>query len=144
MGESTLRQKAIYKYIRKAKHVYHGKGPVRKQFISDLSDALTCYSETHPDCSYEDLVEEFGSPDEIRASFLSLYSSDLKKRNIRLYRIVFICCLIAALLALAFTVSYVINSYQHSKGYYIEYIEDDEPFTPASDEPAPVQQYTFD
>ncbi len=144
MKENTLKPKAIHKYLRKAKHVYHGKGPIRKQFINDLADALKCYCETHPDCSYEDLVDEFGAPYEIRASFLSMYSSDLKKRNIRLYRLVFICCLIVALLLLAFTVNYVVNSYKDSKGYCIEQMEDDAPLTPASDMPAPVKEHTFE
>ena len=138
MEEKTLEQKAVHKYLRRAKQVYHGNGQIRKQFIQDLSDALTCYTETHPSCTYEDLVDEFGSPDEIHASFMSMYTNDIKRRNIKVYRLLFIVCLILAAAALIFTVDFIINSYDHSNGYYIEYMEDENDQEPAHQEPAPA------
>lgn len=153
MEVKTLEQKAVHKYLRRAKQIYHGNGQIRKQFIQDLSDALTCYTETHSGCTYKDLVDEFGSPDEIRASFMSTYPNDLKRRNLKVYRLLFVCCLILAAAALTFTVNFIINSYDRSNGHYIEYTENEKdpepapagsPSTSATEEPTPYAEYYLD
>lgn len=131
---------AISKYIRKAKRIYHGDRKTKQRFIDDLQDSLLCFSETHPDCTYADLTDSFGSPDEIREAFLKDSSKELKKRNLLIYRIVILCSVLIAIAVLAFTVHLVIERYTYSQGYFIKGYGD--VYSP--DEPEPIESFHFE
>ena len=134
---------AISKYIRKAKRIYHGDRKTKQRFIDDLQDALLCFSETHPGCTYADLTDSFGSPDEIREAFLKDSSKELKKRNLLIYRIVILCSVLIAIAILAFTVHLAVEQYTYSQGYFIKTIYDYEK-TDSSEETEPIESFHFD
>lgn len=134
------------KYLRQVRQAYRGDKEIKKQFLQDVEDALLCYAESHPNCTYDDIVHKFGTPDELRESFSFASSDMLKKRNILLYRFVLTSAVLVTVLAILFTVNYVTNSYDRSKGYYIEDIKNtDIPATsPQTPNLTPSGEYTFD
>lgn len=136
--------KVLKKYLRQVKHIYHGDKKIKKQFLLDVEDALLCYTESHPGCSYDDIVHKFGTPDELRESFA--FSDMLKKRSILLYRFVILFSLLITISIILFTIDYVTNSFDRSKGYYIERMEqrDTTDTSPPPPDLTPYQEYTFD
>lgn len=136
--------KVLKKYLRQVKHVYHGDKKLKKQFLQDVEDALLCYAEYHPSCSYDDIVHRFGTPTELRESFSS--SDMLKKRSILLYRLVILFTVLITISIILFTVDYVTNSYDHSKGRYIQHMKqrDTTDTSPPPSDHTPNKEYTFD
>ncbi len=136
--------KVLKKYLRQVKHIYHGDKKIKKQFLLDVEDALLCYTESHPGCSYDDIVHKFGTPDELRESFA--FSDMLKKRSILLYRFVILFSLLITISIILFTIDYATNSFDRSKGYYIERMEqrDTTDTSPPPPDLTPYQEYTFD
>lgn len=143
MEDQILDNKVLKKYLRQVKHIYHGDKKIKKQFLLDVEDALLCYMESHPGCSYDDIVHKFGTPDELRESFA--FSDMLKKRSILLYRFVILFSLLITISIILFTIDYVTNSFDHSKGYYIERMEqrDTTDTSPPPPDLTPYQEYTF-
>lgn len=142
----ALDNKAIRKYLRQVKRIYHGDKELKNQFMRDLQDALLCYEETNPKCSYADLITKFGTPDEIKDSFSS--SGILKKRNVRFWRFAMICSVLITVIVITLTVFYVKRAYDYSKGHYIEYmVEPDKPMispVPEIPDSTPYKEYIFD
>nr|MBP3598895.1 hypothetical protein [Eubacterium sp.] len=140
--------RAIQKYIRQVKVTYRGDRKVKQQFISDLQDALLCYYESHPDCSYTDLTEKFGAPKEFRDSFSTLLPSSLKKRNMFVSSLIILVAVLMMIAVVLFSIFYVRESHNHTKGYYLEYQEKKtQPQTtavPSTSEPTPIMEHTFD
>ena len=144
MEDQILDNKVLKKYLRQVKHIYHGDKKIKKQFLLDVEDALLCYTESHPGCSYDDIVHKFGTPDELRESFA--FSDMLKKRSILLYRFVILFSLLITISIILFTIDYATNSFDRSKGYYIERMEqrDTTDTSPPPPDLTPYQEYTFD
>jgi hypothetical protein len=146
--ERTLDNKAIRKYLRQTKRIYYGNKELKKIFMQDLQDALFCYAESNPDFSYSDLINKFGTPREIQESFSSVSFDMLKKRSIP-FHWSFILFSVLVLIIITVTGLYVSDSYDFSKGHYIEYMEDKNSLdmnnpttiTPSS---TPCKEYTFD
>ncbi len=134
----------IQKYIRQAKRIYHGDRKLKKQFIQDLEDALFCYTEKHPNCTYSDLTDEFGTPSEVRESLSDIVPDTLSKRNPGIYWFVITCCTILTLIVVGLTIRYVMGAYENASGYNIESLRD--PDDPPLYEPdsTPIVEYYFD
>lgn len=144
MEDQILDNKVLKKYLRQVKHIYHGDKKLKKQFLQDVEDALLCYAESHPGCSYDDVVHKFGTPEELRESFA--YSDMLKKRSILLYRFVILFAVLITVLIILFTANYIHNSFGHSKGHYIEYTNRKDTTDTSSPIPnlTPYEEYTID
>jgi hypothetical protein len=144
MEDQILDNKVFKKYLRQAKHIYYGDKKLKKQFLLDVEDALLCYVESHPGCSYDDIVHKFGTPKELRESFAS--ADMLKKRSILLYRLVILFSVLITISIMLFTIDYVTNSFDHSKGHYIEYMDqrDTTDTSPPPPDFTPYGEYTFD
>lgn len=145
MEDKAMCNSAISKYIRRTKRIYYGDRELKKRFIKDLQDSLICYSEEHPDCSYTDLVDTFGSPYEIRESFLETFPKELKKRDIILYRVVISFSVLIVIAVLTFTAYYVKKNYDYSQGYAVKSIKDKEHSELNSEpKPTPITVFKFD
>lgn len=144
MEDQILDNKVLKKYLRQVRHIYHGDKKLKKQFLQDVEDALLCYAESHPGCSYDDVVHKFGTPEELRESFA--YSDMLKKRSILLYRFVILFAVLITVLIILFTANYIHNSFGHSKGHYIEYTnrKDTTDTSPTPLKRTPYKEYTLD
>ncbi len=136
--------KVLKKYLRQVRHIYHGDRKLKKQFLQDVEDALLCYAESHPGCSYDDIVHKFGSPNELRESFSS--SDMLRKRSILMYRLVILFFVLITASVILLTVNYVTNSFNHSNGHYKEYVKHKNTTDTSSPTPKPTsyKEYSYD
>lgn len=84
------------------------KYPHRKEIISSIHEDISSYVLEHPDISYEDIIEHFGTPEEMTLSFAeSLSLEDIVSNSRRQHRvhvifisiaILFLCILTALIL----------------------------------------------
>lgn len=113
-----MKNKAVSKYLRKARHIYRAKKDIKEKFMTELEDSLLCYTENHPDCTYQDLLLEFGSPSDIRESLSLLPEETLSRRSLFLYWGVISVTAVLAAFILYRTICYVYDSYEVSQGHF--------------------------
>lgn len=85
------------------------------KFIDEIRSSLTDYVENNPDCDFEDLVNQFGSPEDVAREYLDSYAysspKEISKKNRkRRILIIILAVLLAALVA------YCIDISMHTQG----------------------------
>ena len=78
----------IKKYIKYVKKIISIHSKDKKEFIQLLTQKIIEFSNEHDSCSYQDIVDEFGSPNEVAGSYIETLDSDeiIKKLNKILFR----------------------------------------------------------
>ena len=73
----------IKKYIKYVKKIIPIYSKDKKEFIQLLTQKIIEFSNEHDSCSYQDIVDEFGSPNEVAGSYIETLNSDeiIKKLN---------------------------------------------------------------
>ena len=73
----------IKKYIKYVKKIISIHSKDKKEFIQLLTQKIIEFSNEHDSCSYQDIVDEFGSPNEVAGSYIETLDSDeiIKKLN---------------------------------------------------------------
>lgn len=73
----------IKKYIKYVKKIIPIHSKDKKEFIQLLTQKIIEFSNEHDSCSYQDIVDEFGSPNEVAGSYIETLDSDeiIKKLN---------------------------------------------------------------
>lgn len=74
------------------------------RFIDEIRSSLTDYVENNPDCVFEDLVNQFGTPEDVAREYLDSYAysspKEISKKNRRRrILIIILIVLLAALVA---------------------------------------------
>ena len=74
------------------------------RFIDEIRSSLTDYVENNPDCDFEDLVNQFGTPEDVAREYLDSYAysspKEISKKNRRRrILIIILIVLLAALVA---------------------------------------------
>lgn len=83
-------------------------------FINEIRSSLTDYVEHNPDCSFDELVEQFGDPEDIAREFLDSYDYSSPKeisKKTRRHKIL-ITLLIIVLIAL---VAFCLDMARHTQ-----------------------------
>ncbi len=80
------------------------------RFIDEIRSSLTDYVENNPDCDFEDLVNQFGSPEDVAREYLDSYAysspKEISKKNRRRrILIIILVVLLAALIAYCIDIS---------------------------------------
>ena len=80
------------------------------RFIDEIRSSLTDYVENNPDCDFEDLVNQFGSPEDVAREYLDSYAysspKEISKTNRRRrILIIILAVLLAALIAYCIDIS---------------------------------------
>jgi uncharacterized membrane protein len=80
------------------------------RFIDEIRSSLTDYVENNPDCDFEDLVNQFGSPEDVAREYLDSYAysspKEISKKNRRRrILIIILIVLLAALIAYCIDIS---------------------------------------
>ena len=80
------------------------------RFIDEIRSSLTDYVENNPDCVFEDLVNQFGSPEDVAREYLDSYAysspKEISKKNRRRrILIIILAVLLAALVAYCIDIS---------------------------------------
>ena len=127
-----MKSKNCSRYMRDLKHLFPVYGKKQKAYLHTIKSSIEDYYASSPNPSYEDLINHFGSPQEIIGDYIREQNTqDLlrqinQKRYLRgLVYILFISALICSL-------SYGINCYrayrhciQSEPAYYYEEITTD-------------------
>ena len=73
----------IKKYIKYVKKIIPIHSKDKKEFIQLLTQKIIEFSNEHDSCSYQDIVDEFGRPNEVAGSYIETLDSDeiIKKLN---------------------------------------------------------------
>ena len=66
----------IKKYIKYVKKIIPIHSKDKKEFIQLLTQKIIEFSNEHDSCSYQDIVDKFGSPNEVAASYIETLNSD--------------------------------------------------------------------
>ena len=99
MTKDKITDKYIKAVQKQFKH-YHAADTI---FISDLKDAVISYAAQQDSLDYEQLVSQFGDPQELVNDYFSEQSIDKQKRSLRFSRNVKITCTIVILIVLGCT-----------------------------------------
>lgn len=96
----------------------------KKTFLKDFQDNLSVFSEEKPDAAWEDLVQRFGTPEEIAISFLPEVDSKgglkkVKRKKLVTHLVItFFAVALAVLVAL--TAFYVQDKHYFYHGYSVK------------------------
>lgn len=104
----------IKKYIKSCKRLFPVYGKYEKQFLNKIKQQINEYVEAFPNTTYEELIDQFGSPKDVVISYYESIDDDylLKKTNlVKTIRIFCIC------LAFFFICFYGYRSYMIHKSY---------------------------
>ena len=77
----------IRKYLRNCKRLFPVYGKRERQFIKKLRDRIQEHIDSSPNLTYEELVEQFGSPKDIVIEYYNTVDDDylLRKTNLVKY-----------------------------------------------------------
>lgn len=99
------------KYIENAKTLFPIMSKSERDYLYKLKLNVVDYLSESPDSSMEDLIQEFGSPEEIVASYFTSVDTDVIIKKIRLSRYLRIMLLTIILCLLSFTSLFLKFSY---------------------------------
>lgn len=117
---------AAKKYLKDVKVAFPIAYKDEKRFLRDMEDSVCTYEEEHPECSREELYEEFGDPREIALGYFQETSVDVylgmmkRSKNIRQIKTAVIAVLAIALAMVSGFCIYSTQKYKSATGSYIE------------------------
>lgn len=97
------KDKITDEYIKAVQKQFKHYHAADTRFISDLKHAVISYAAQQDSLDYEQLVSQFGDPQELVNDYFSEQSIDKQKRSLRFSRNVKITCTIVILIVLGCT-----------------------------------------
>lgn len=97
------KDKITDEYIKAVQKQFKHYHAADTRFISDLKNAVISYAAQQDSLDYEQLVSQFGDPQELVNDYFSEQSIDKQKRSLRFSRNVKITCTIVILIVLGCT-----------------------------------------
>lgn len=110
-----IKNKFCIQYYRVLKGLFPRLSFWDGKFLKDVKAQLTVFSVSHPNATYDDVINTFGLPEEVVEEFLNSQDSDKLHNKVlvhRYIRITFYCILAALLLFVAGTYIFFFTSYQ--------------------------------
>ena len=111
----------IKKYIKYVKKIIPIHSKDKKEFIQLLTQKIIEFSNEHDSCSYQDIVDEFGSPNEVAGSYIETLDSDeiIKKLNKKKIINIFISVIIILCISVwgfeRYRINQLIDEAKHTK-----------------------------
>ena len=106
----------IKKYIKYVKKIIPIHSKDKKEFIQLLTQKIIEFSNEHDSCSYQDIVDEFGSPNEVAGSYIETLDSDeIKKKIINIFISVIIILCISVWGFERYRINQLIDEAKHTK-----------------------------
>ncbi len=92
----------------------------KKEFLRELRQVVSDFTETNPEASVEEIERQFGSPEEIAESFN--IEADMSKAKIRtdIRKIILYAVIIALVIWVAFVIISLIDVHTEAHGYFSE------------------------
>ena len=109
------------KYIKYVKKIIPIHSKDKKEFIQLLTQKIIEFSNEHDSCSYQDIVDEFGSPNEVAGSYIETLNSDeiIKKLNKKKIINIFISVIIILCISVwgfeRYRINQLIDEAKHTK-----------------------------
>ena len=113
--------KEIKKYIKYVKKIIPFYSKDKKEFLKLLTQKIIEFSNTQPNCTYQNIIDEFGSPNEVAGSYIeSLENDDIikqlnKKKIINIFISVIIILCISVWGFERYRINQLIDEAKHTK-----------------------------
>ena len=127
-----MNNSAADKYVKQVKSIISFNSKDKKAFIAMLKKQVIEYCSNNDTCTYEDIVEEFGTPSETAGEYIQSLDSDdlLKQLKKRHFIVALISVCIIAIIAVSLFRTYRLNQlYEEGKsqlnGHYETTIEEE-------------------
>lgn len=105
---NKAQKKCINKYIKEVKHCFPFGYPGKKKIINELKANLIMFSNEYPAFTYNDLYDNFGSPNSYADSLINLTSPDELRSNIRMKKRTLFIVLLVCLLFLTISIAAIV------------------------------------
>ena len=111
----------IKKYIKYVKKIIPIHSKDKKEFIQLLTQKIIEFSNTQPNCTYQNIIDEFGSPNEVAGSYIETLNSDeiIKKLNKKKIINIFISVIIILCISVwgfeRYRINQLIDEAKHTK-----------------------------
>ena len=112
-------EKAISKYLKDVKHLLPYTCKTRKMLLTELRESIEELNAAKDTLTYETLVAEIGSPEEVAHSFEdreSIAASLKRSRRYSKAKVILTCCAVLLIFAVVITVGVVLEN----EGYHSE------------------------
>lgn len=101
-------EKKLKPYFLQIKFLLPIYGRQERKFIRDLRTNIEEYRESHPDCTWDELINEFETPQEIVNNYLSAFSPEYLCKKIKRKKIM---RAVLSIIIISFTVFLSIKTY---------------------------------
>ena len=122
MENSNISEKDFKKYYRKIRNSLMCNMKLKNKILGNIRNDVEEYLEQNPNSSFEDITEQFGSPETIAEEFAISSNVDYTKKS-KIHRILKLSFLTLLLLAFIFTIAtsiVIIGNNKRTAGYYYE------------------------
>lgn len=111
-------------YIKNLKKELKISSKYKRNLLNDLEVNVKSYMVEHPETTYNDLVEIFGTPVDVSESFYESLSSDEIKKQQKLKKHIIIIAIVVGLICVFSFIHYYQNLNKDLPSYTIEKIEE--------------------
>lgn len=97
--------KEVERYIKYVKKLIPIRSKDKKEFIKLLTEQINEFANEKEHCTYQDIVDEFGTPNEVAGSYIENVNSKIIVKNLnnkRIIKIVFIILIVLCISAWGF------------------------------------------
>lgn len=114
----------IEKYIHNVKKELYHLVP-SAEYIADLRSNLEEYVQQFENCTYQQLIEQFGAPEDVAAEFISIHKPNGPKEQAKFRRrkLLFITLIVALFLLLSFV---IFTSSRDRQAFYSDVVTETE------------------
>ena len=122
--KTTLNNNIQKAYIKNLKKELKISSKYKRTLLNDLEINIDSYISEHPNTTYKDLVENFGTPEDVSESFYESLSSDEIKKQQKLKKHIIIIAIVVGLICVFSFIHYYQNLNKDLPSYTIEKIEE--------------------
>lgn len=120
----TLNNSIPRVYIKNIKKQLKISTKYKKTLLNNLEVNINSYISEHPNATYNDLVDNFGTPEDVSESFYASLSSDEINYQQNFKKHIIIIAIAVGLICIFFFVHYYHNLNKNLPSYTIEKIEE--------------------
>ncbi len=113
-----MKNKALKKYLHDTRNGCFCNHKTKRIFISQLRDSLITYAEENTNCTYEDLINTFGNPQELCNNFEIEQKNSIAKTIF--FKIIVFSIMLSSIILITYTAKYFYDKWEYSNGYDIE------------------------
>lgn len=99
------------RYLHQVRRALRGTGKQKKQVLAQVQSSVSEYQEENPDCSYSDLVQRFGVPQQIAESYITEMDPKELLFDLRIRQRTFSAVCAGIILCLTMWLGYLFVSY---------------------------------